>query len=329
MRSSLALSLVTGRAITINNIRAGRSKPGLMRQHVTAVKAARKISGAKLVGAEIGATRLTFKPGKVEAGEYRFSITTAGSATLVLQTVLPALMIAESGSSLTLEGGTHNPYAPPFDFLKSAYLPLLERIGPAVEATLHRPGFYPAGGGEFHIKIRPTRQLQWLSLLERGELVERRVQAIVANLPAHIAERECDAIAAETNWDRSCFQTTSYEHSRGPGNVVLIVLRHENVTEVFTGFGEKGKKAELVAMDVLDQARRYLAHDAPVGQYLADQLMLPLAISAHFGCGGGVYRTASLSGHSQTHLDVIREFLDVRVRIDEVGNNQFDLQIKA
>jgi RNA 3'-terminal phosphate cyclase (ATP) len=329
VRSSLALSLVTGRAITINNIRAGRSKPGLMRQHVTAVKEARKISGAKLVGAEIGATRLTFKPGKVEAGEYRFSITTAGSATLVLQTVLPALMIAESGSSLTLEGGTHNPYAPPFDFLKSAYLPLLERIGPAVEATLHRPGFYPAGGGEFHIKIRPTRQLQWLSLLERGELVERRVQAIVANLPAHIAERECDAIAAETNWDRSCFQTTSYEHSRGPGNVVLIVLRHENVTEVFTGFGEKGKKAELVAMDVLDQARRYLAHDAPVGQYLADQLMLPLAISAHFGCGGGVYRTASLSGHSQTHLDVIREFLDVRVRIDEVGNNQFDLQIKA
>lgn len=329
VRSSLALSLVTGRAVTINNIRAGRSKPGLMRQHLTAVKAARKISGAKLVGAEIGATRLTIKPGKVEAGEYRFSISTAGSATLVLQTVLPALMIAEGESSLTLEGGTHNPYAPPFDFLKSAYLPLLERIGPAVEATLHRPGFYPAGGGEFHVKIRPTRQLQWLSLLERGELLERRVQAIVANLPAHIAERECDAIAAETNWDRSCFQATSYEHSRGPGNVVLIVLRHENVTEVFTGFGEKGKKAEVVAMDVLDQARRYLAHDVPVGQYLADQLMLPLAISAHFGCGGGVYRTASLSGHSQTHLDVIREFLDVRVRIDEVGNNQFDLQFKA
>jgi RNA 3'-terminal phosphate cyclase (ATP) len=328
VRSSLALSLVTGKAVTIKNIRSGRSKPGLMRQHLTAVKAARKISGAKVVGAEIGASALTFKPGKITAGEYRFSISTAGSATLVLQTVLPALMIAEGESSLKLEGGTHNPYAPPFDFLQRAYLPLLERIGPAVEATLLRPGFYPAGGGEFDVKIRPTRQLQWLSLLERGQLVERRVEAIVANLPVHIAERECDEIAAKTNWDRSSFLSTSYDHSRGPGNVVLITLCHENTTEVFTGFGEKGKKAEVVAMDVLGQAKRYLAQEAPVGDYLADQLMLPLAISAHFGCGG-VFRTASLSRHSQTHLDVIRRFLDVRVRFDELGDNQVELHFKA
>ncbi len=327
VRSSLALSLVTGKPVRLKNIRAGRPKPGLMRQHLTAVKAARKICNANVVGAEIGASTLTFKPGRVAAGEYRFSISTAGSATLVLQTVLPALMIADGESSLTLEGGTHNPYAPPFEFLARAFLPLVQKTGPSFEATLHRPGFYPAGGGKFDVKIRPTRRLQWLSLMERGELLERRVQAIVANLPVHIAERECDTIAAKTNWDRSCFQSMSYEHSRGPGNVVLITLRYENITEVFTAFGEKGKKAELVAKGVLDRAMRYLAHDAPVGEYLADQLMLPMAISAHLGCGG-VYRTSRLSDHSRTHLDVIREFLDVKVHIDEVGDNHVELHFK-
>lgn len=329
VRSALALSLVTGKAFTINNIRAGRARPGLMRQHVTAVKAARNISGAKVVGADIGSLTLTFKPGKVQAGEYQFSISTAGSATLVLQTVLPALMIADGESSLKLAGGTHNPYAPPFDFLQAAYLPLLRQIGPAVEAKLVRPGFYPAGGGEFDVRIRPTRQLRWLSLLQRGELIERSVRAIVANLPLHIAERECDTIAANTNWEPSCFESMLNDDSRGPGNVVLITLRYENVTEVFTGFGEKGKKAERVAREVLDRAERYLANDAPVGEYLADQLMLPLAIGVHLGCGGGVYRTVSLSGHSQTHLDVIRQFLDVKVRVEEVGENQVDLHIEA
>jgi len=327
VRSSLALSLVTGKACAIKHIRGGRAKPGLMRQHVVAVQAARKISGAKVVGGEIGSSTLTFKPGPIQPGDYRFSISTAGSATLVLQTVLPALMIAGGPSSLELSGGTHNPHAPPLDFLERAYLPLLRQVGPVVEITLRRPGFYPAGGGEFEARIQPTRALRPLSLLERGEFVERSVHAIVANLPAHIAHRECDTIAAETNWDRGCFQCTTDQDSRGPGNVVMIFLRYAHVTEVFTGFGQKGKQAEAVARDVVEQARRYLACDAPVGEHLADQLMLPLAISAHLGCGGGVYRTAALSAHARTHLDVIRRFLDVKARVEEVGQDQVEVRI--
>jgi RNA 3'-terminal phosphate cyclase (ATP) len=146
LRSSLALSLVTGRPFAIENIRAGRKKPGLLRQHLTAVLAAAEVSAAEVEGAALASRRLLFRPGRVRAGDYAFRVGTAGSATLVLQTVLPALLLAEGESTLTLEGGTHNPMAPPVDFLENAYLPLVNRLGPRVKVQLVRPGFYPAGG---------------------------------------------------------------------------------------------------------------------------------------------------------------------------------------
>ena len=165
LRTSLALSLVTGRAFRITNIRAGRAKPGLLRQHLTAVRAAVEISDAACDGAEIGAGELVFRPGAVRAGDYRFAIGTAGSTTLVLQTVLPALALAGGPSRLTLEGGTHNPFAPPFDFLARTFLPVFNRFGPQVEATLTRAGFYPAGGGQIAVSVVPVDRLRPVELL--------------------------------------------------------------------------------------------------------------------------------------------------------------------
>jgi len=327
VRSSLALALVTGKAFTITKIRAGRAKPGLRRQHLTAVNAARKVCGAKVDGAKLGGRAFTFRPGQLKSGDFQFRIGTAGSTTLVLQAVLPALMVADGASKLVLEGGTHNPNAPSFDFLQRAYLPQLRRIGPVVTSELVRAGFYPAGGGQFDVAIQPTRNMLPFELLERGPLIRRTVQAIVANLPSHIAQRECDTIAAKTDWDPADFSIASNPASPGPGNVVQIVLQYENVTEVVSGFGEKGKPAERVAVEVLEEAQRYLSHEAPVGEYLADQLMLPLAISAHFGCGGGAFRTSLLTEHSRTHLDVIRQFLAVKVQVDVVDGQLVDVRI--
>src|SRR5688572_17114432 len=159
LRTSLALSLITGRPFRIEKIRANREKPGLMRQHLTAVKAAGKIGQAEVEGAFIGAKELTFAPGEVVPGDYSFAVGTAGSATLVLQTVLPALITASKPSTLRLEGGTHNPYAPPFDFLARVFLPIVNRMGPNIEATLLRPGFYPAGGGKVNFTIEPAEKL--------------------------------------------------------------------------------------------------------------------------------------------------------------------------
>jgi RNA 3'-terminal phosphate cyclase (ATP) len=313
VRSSLALSLVTGRPITLERIRAGRKKPGLRRQHLTAVQAARRISGAHAAGAEIGSAQLVFHPGRVTPGEYTFRIGSAGSTTLVLQTVLPALMIADGPSTVILEGGTHNPLAPPYDFLAHAYLPLLRRMGVRVESSLQRPGFYPAGGGRFSVSILPCRQLDRLELLERGEIQQRSVRAIVANLPHHIAQRECETIAQRTNWKKSCFAVEEAPAAPGPGNVVMIQLKCEHVNELFAGFGQRGVRAETVATRVLKETRRYIDADVPVGQYLADQLMLPLGIGAHQGGGGGAFRTLPLSLHSTTHLDILQKFLNVRV----------------
>ena len=314
VRSSLALSVVTGEPVTIENVRAGRKRPGLMRQHLAAVRAAKQISAAEVEGDEIGSRRLVLRPGGVKPGEYRFSVGSAGSTTLVFQTVLPALMRAGATSKVELLGGTHNPFAPPFDFLTKAFLPQLQKIGPRVESERCTAGFYPAGGGRCDFRVVPSDQLESVELLERGELVDRRVRALVSNLPMHIGERECKAIARKTGWPAGCFLCEASQDSPGPGNVVMIELEFEQVTEVFIGFGKIGKKAEYVANDALQAARIYMSAEVPVGPYLADQLLLPMGLAAQSGrpCS---FRTMPLTKHSATHIDVLQEFLDVSITV--------------
>lgn len=311
LRSSLALSLVTGRAFKIDRIRAGRKKPGLMRQHLTAVNAATEVGQAKVAGASLGSTELTFEPGDVRPGEYHFAVGTAGSATLVLQTVLPALLCAPGPSALRLEGGTHNPWAPPFDFLTKAFLPLINRMGPTVGATLVRPGFYPAGGGEFHVTITPVDRLAPIELLERGETRRVTATAKVAHLSRSIAERELRVIAGKLGLSGDDLVVEEVAGSRGPGNVVTIEVACEHLTEVFTGFGERQVAAEAVAERAAQQARRYLSRPVAVGEYLTDQLLIPLALA-----GGGAFRTLGLSRHAETNIEVIQAFLDVEFEID-------------
>jgi RNA 3'-terminal phosphate cyclase (ATP) len=311
LRTSLALSLVTGRPFRIDRIRAGRKNPGLLRQHLTAVNAAAAVAHAKVAGATLRSTELTFEPGEVRPGDSHFAVGTAGSATLVLQTVLPALLCAAGPSTLRLEGGTHNPWAPPFDFLLNSFLPLVNRMGPTVEATLVRPGFYPAGGGEFHVSITPAAKLAPIQLLERGATRRVKATARVARLPRHIAERELRVIGNGLALADDDLIVEEIPDSRGPGNVVTIEVECENVTEVCTGFGERGVPAERVAERVLQEARRYLSAGAPVGEYLADQLLIPLALA-----GSGAFRTPALSPHAETNIAVIQAFLDVEFEID-------------
>ena len=196
LRTSLALSLVTGQPFRMERVRARRQKPGLLKQHLTAVEAAKMVGCAEVEGAALSSQTLEFRPGPVTPGNYRFAVGTAGSATLVLQTVLPALLTASGHSTLTLEGGTHNPMAPPFDFLARSFMPLIHRMGPCVELELKRPGFYPAGGGQFHARIEPAKKLSRLDLLERGSITGRQTRILVSKLPEHVGQREL-AVARE------------------------------------------------------------------------------------------------------------------------------------
>ena len=310
LRTSLGLSLLTGTPFRIDNIRARRKNPGLRKQHLTAVNAAARVGSAEVRGAAIGSAVVTFSPQAVTGGEYHFAVGTAGSATLVLQTVLPALLSAPAPSVLVLEGGTHNAWAPPFDFLDRAFLPLLRRMGATVEATLERRGFYPAGGGRIRVSIKPAPNLSPLELHKRGETQVLRATAIVARLPADVAWRELHVLENKLGLEGSALHAVEDTTSPGPGNAVFVEIESANVTEVLTGFGRKGLRAEAVARDLAADVARHLDGDAPVGQHLADQLLIPLALA-----GGGGFTTGPVSSHSTTNMDVIGRFLPVRFEV--------------
>jgi RNA 3'-terminal phosphate cyclase (ATP) len=303
LRSSLALSICTQQPFRIENIRANRDKPGLMRQHLTAVKAAAEICDAHVDGAEAGSRALTFRPRSLQAGQYSFAIGTAGSCTLVLQTVLPALLTAKSPSTVTVSGGTHNKGSPPFDFLQRAFLPLLARMGADVAIDLLRYGFYPRGGGQIRVSVEPVTQWRALELHERGARTNAFAESYVAAIPIDVAQRELDVIGRMLDWPHEQLHLRGLANDLGPGNAVTITLAHEHVTEVFTGFGERGVRAEQVAEAAAREARAYMAHAAPVGEHLADQLLLPMALA-----GSGSFTCTQVTPHLRSNALVIERF---------------------
>ena len=307
LRSALALSLVTGRPFRMERVRAGRARPGLLRQHLTAVQAAATVGSAHVSGAELGSGTLTFEPRTVAGGDHRFLVGTAGSTTLVLQAILPALVTAPGTSRITLGGGTHNPGAPSFDFLALTFLPLLRCMGVKADVTLGSHGFYPAGGGSFTITIDPVARLRSLSLLTRGPATVR-VRGVVASLPPKIAQREVSVVRRRLGLDRAQGRIEDLPASDGPGNVVMIEIESEQVTELVTAYGSKGVTAEQVATSACDEAAAYLATDVPVGPHLADQLLLPMALS-----GAGQFRSLAPTPHTTTNAAVIGQFLDVSI----------------
>lgn len=313
LRSSLSLAICTSQAFRIANIRANREKPGLLRQHLTAVKAAAEICGGSVVGGELGSRELTFIPGKLKSGNYSFAIGTAGSCTLVLQTVLPPLLVADGESTVKISGGTHNKGAPPFDFLQRSFLPLLGRMGANVALELKSYGFYPRGGGEIRAAISPAKKMSRLDLTHRGERLRAYAEAYVAALPIDIAQRELAVIGRRLNWQPEQLLLRGLSNDVGPGNAVTITVEHEHVTEVFSGFGERGVSAEFVAGHASDKARHYIGASAAVDEYLADQLLLPMVLGA-----GGTFTSTSVSQHLRSNAIVIEKFTGKRVAVEKI-----------
>jgi RNA 3'-terminal phosphate cyclase (ATP) len=322
LRTALSLSALTGRPFTIDRIRANRKKPGLLRQHLTAVRAAAAVCGASVRGDEPGSPSIVFEPGPVTAGEYRFAIGTAGSTTLVMQTVLPPLLTASGPSRVTIEGGTHNPLAPPVDFFERSFLPFVRRMGPRVAIRLERCGFYPAGGGRIVVEVEPAVELAPFELTERAPVVGKRARALVAGLPRRIAERELAVVQQALGLAAEDLEVVELARGQGPGNVVSIELEMEHHREVFTGFGEQGVRAEAVAAGAVEAARAYLAAGEPVGEHLADQLVIPLAMS-----GGGRFRTGPASRHLTTNVEVVGRFLEVEIACAEHAPRRWEVRV--
>lgn len=315
LRTSLSLSMITGKPLVIHNIRAGRRKPGLLRQHLTAVLASAEISNAIVEGAELGSKELVFRPTTINSGDYHFTIGTAGSTTLVLQTLLPALLYGQGVSNLIIEGGTHNPLAPPVDFLQSAWLPILKKMGVAIDLKLDRYGFMPAGGGSLRVKIAPTL-LSPIYLLERGIIKHSGARAIICALPRSIAERELTRVQDKLKWEPQDCQIVHVDSQYGPGNALVLRFEAEHLTEAFCSFGELKHSAEKVADMAIEDAKRWLASSAAVGEYLADQLLLPMALA-----GKGSFTCTTLSDHLTSNAEVIQKFLPVQISYQQLAKH--------
>ena len=324
LRTALALSLCTRTPFTMTNIRAGRSRPGLLRQHLAGVHAATQVGSARVHGAELGAMALRFEPGEIAAGDYHYALGSAGSTMLVLQTVLPALWRAGAASTLRLEGGTHNPMAPPADFIADTFLPSLARFGVDASLRLERHGFYPAGGGLVEATVQPAAALARVSMMARGERRRVHATALLSALPANIGRRELEVLSRHLELSEAQTSIEEIRPAIGPGNAVLVRVEHADHVEVFAGYGEKGVTAERVADKLAREVKAYLESEACVGEHLADQLLLPMALA-----GGGEFTTTTISEHLRSNAALIEKFVAVEIAWTQLAENNWRVAITS
>jgi RNA 3'-terminal phosphate cyclase (ATP) len=236
--------------------------------------------------------------------------------------VLPALLTAGGVSRVRITGGTHNPASPQFDFLALSFLPLLGRMGADLQLDLTSYGFFPRCGGEIRARMATAKRLAAINLTERGAWVSGYAEAYVSAIPIHVGQRELEVIGRALTWSHEQLLLRGLPNDVGPGNAVTITLEHEHVTEVFTGFGEKGVRAETVASQAAATARDYLSAVAPVGEHLADQLLLPMALGE-----GGSFVTAQATPHLRSNVAVIELFTARRIAIELVKDG-FEISMR-
>ena len=312
LRSALSLSCLTGKGFRIHNIRKARVKPGLMPQHLVAVQAAARIASAQVEGDRLGSTELSFAPAGVGAGSYRFDIGTAGSTSLVLQTVMPPLLACGAASLLTLTGGTHVPFSPSWHYLAEVFAPTLARLGAKVELTLEAGGFYPKGGGKVLCRVEPAQELLALNAERRGKLLRISGCSAVGNLPRAIAERQaCSAVAhlqSELGKELPMEIEIRELAVSGQGTFIFLKGEYEQAVSGFTALGARGKPAASVGEDAACQFLDHHGRGQPIDPHLADQLVLYLARSR----GPSLFATSRISSHLQTNLQVAGYFLDFK-----------------
>jgi RNA 3'-phosphate cyclase len=313
LRSSMALAILTGQAVHLTRIRAGRAKPGLQPQHLESVHAAAAVCGGALRGAALHSQELFFEPGEVHGGRYRFDIHTAGATSLVLQTIFLPLARAGSSSTITIIGGTHVPHSPCYNYLERQWLPVLQSCGFWARLSMERAGFTPEGGGEIQAMIRHCETIEALQLMQRGKLLRIRGISAVANLEDDIARRQ--KLQALRRLEPICADSkieTVRLPSPGKGTFLLLQGEFEHSSCCYFSLGASGKRAEKVADEAVDSLAAFLASDGAVDEYLADQLLLPLA----FAKAASQFRTARVTRHLLTNAEILQTFWPGRVHIE-------------
>lgn len=315
LRTSLALASLLRRPVEINHIRGGRKKPGLRPQHLIAVKAMASITSAQVKGAEPGSMHLSFEPGQIKSGDYSFDVGTAGSTSLVLQTMIPALLFGEGKSRVVITGGTHVPWSPCFHYLREVFAASLKEMGGDLDLQIERWGWYPKGGGKLLAWITPVSSLRPFERIFKGKMRDIYVLSAVSNLPVSIGERQRDQVIK--NFENRGLQTPRVEilnaPSPGTGTLVFLRPRFEKGTAGFTSLGKKGKRAEKVADEAFSEFFEFKTSEAAVDEHLADQLVLYMALAG----GRSSIATKRITTHLKTNVWVIEQFLPVKFEVDE------------
>ena len=313
LRTSLALAALLRQPVTIDNIRANRKQPGLKTQHLAGVLALADITDADIEGVHKHSPRLVFMPRTIKGGKYRFEISTAGAACMLFSAILPPLLYAMQPSEITITGGTHVPFSPPFHYLAGVFLPALRKMGAEVEVELVRWGFYPKGGGEIRAHVKPCWKLKNIQLQRRGSLKQLKLSAYSANLPDHIVQREINhggIRLAEYNEYLSLYPAQC--HALSPGNFVFLEADYEHVTAGFSSLGKRGKPAEEVADEVCQGFRDFDVTVATMDSHLADQLIPFMALAQ----GESLFAIEKVTSHFTTNIDIIRMFLAAKIDME-------------
>ncbi len=310
LRTAIALSCVTGKAVRIHSIRANRPKPGLAAQHLKGIEAAKTITNAKVEGLRLGSTEVTFTPGSIRGGRYRIDIGTAGSITLLLQTVLLPLVFADRESTLEIRGGTDVAWSPPVDYFRNVTLRALEELGITCTLELLKRGYYPKGGGLVRLNISPS-ELKG----RKFENVSERVSGVshCQNLPAHVAERQARA-AEEYLGEMGIRVSIKVEVLKGYSTGSGIVLW--SGYKGGSALGEKGKRAEIVGREAAESLYRELQYPSAFDYHLADQIM-PFAAVA---MGRTEYTTSKITEHQISNAYVINRFFENAIEVDKKNN---------
>jgi RNA 3'-terminal phosphate cyclase (ATP) len=323
LRTALALAAITGQAIQIKKIRAGRKKPGLAAQHLTGVRAAAAVCNARLIGDELGSQTLTFVPSELpKAGDYAFDVTeareggSAGATTLIFQTIVPLLALAEGDSTLLIRGGTHVAWSPPFDFVCDVWLPTLAQMGIEASLELTQWGWYPAGQGEIRATVKGRglgQAFSPLMLVERGEMLRVRGRAVAANLPSHIPQRmvtRARSLLARAGLEVRIEPQRVRAASAGAG--IFLTAEYERVRAGFSALGAKGKPSEVVAEEAVAALFAHRDSGAVLDKHLADQLVLPLVLAG----GASSFTAEQVSRHLTTCIWVAEQFGLARAAVE-------------
>jgi RNA 3'-terminal phosphate cyclase (ATP) len=312
LRSALALSVITGKPMRLTNIRARRPQPGLKPQHLKAVEAAASISAAGMEGATLGSQTLRFEPTGLQGGDYAFDIGTAGSVSLLLQTVYLPLSFADTPSRLRFTGGTHVPWSPCYHYLAWQWLPYLNQAGYRVECSLERAGFYPRGGGIVHAFIQPSRHLSALRITERGRLLRIRGLSAVGRLDRSIAERQRRQAVAQLHDLAVPLEIEVVDvPSASPGTFIVLQAEFEHSRCCAFALGALHKPAEKVADEAVEELRTNIDSGGAIDAWLADQLLLPLA----FVADKSELSVCHITGHLRTNAELLGYFLPASIEI--------------